>query len=178
MSSMNKVILSRGNGHKVSLNTLSPRREPAVPTGRLSTPGAVATRPIESELAKLREAAASVQQIRLRAQHELELAKQVRAEAQQYQQETETKARSEAQQLILRTRLSTQREIEELIRKASAEIQKVLADIRVIRITAQEELAAQRKFTDAARLFSLSLAGQEEPGKPKEKSNNQAACKK
>ena len=32
-----------------------------------------------------------------------------------------------------------------------------LADIRVIRITAQEELAAQRKFTDAARLCSMTL---------------------
>jgi hypothetical protein len=72
--------------------------------------------------------------------------------------ETETRARSEAQQLILRSRLTTQKETEELIRKASAEIQKILADIRVIRITAQEELAAQKKFTDAARLSSMSLA--------------------
>ena len=99
----------------------------------------------------------AVQQIRLSAQRELTLARQMRTEAQKYQQETETKARSEAQQLILQARLATQKEIEELIRKASAEIQKVLADIRVIRITAQEELAAQKKFTDAARLCSLSL---------------------
>ena len=84
----------------------------------------------------------------------------MRAEAQRYQQETETKARSQAQQLILRTRLASQKEIEELIRRSSDEIQKVLADIRVIRITAQEELATQRKFTDAARISNLSLAVQ------------------
>ena len=132
------------------------------------TPGPAATRAIEDELARLRAAAAAVQQIRLSAQRELTLARQMRAEAQKYVQVTETKARSEAQQLILRARLATQKEIEELIRKASAEIQKVLADIRVIRITAQEELAAQKKFTDAARLSSLSLSIREEIEMPHE----------
>ena len=137
--------------------------------GKLLTPSSVATSSIE---------AAAVQQIRLSAQHELELAKQMRASAQRYQQETETKARSQAQQLILRTRLATQKEIEELIRTASAEIQKVLADIRVIRITAQEELAAQRKFTDAARICSLSLEIQKETKEPESKRKKQLACKK
>jgi hypothetical protein len=102
----------------------------------------------------------------------------MRADAQKYQRETETKARSEAQQLILRTRLSTQRETEELIRKASEEIQKVLADIRVIRITAQEELAAQRKFTDAAKLCSMSLALQGNHDKPEGKKGKQLATAK
>jgi SepF-like predicted cell division protein (DUF552 family) len=175
---MNRVIVSKGNANLVRLNTFPQRQEPAGPTEKLSTPSPASTRSMGDELARLREAAASVQQIRLKAQRELEMAKQVRAEAQRYQQETETKARSEAQQLILRTRLSTQREIEELIRKASAEIQKVLADIRVIRITAQEELAAQRKFTSAARLFSLSLAPQEETGGPEEKSKKQLTHKR
>ena len=133
---------------------------------------------IQNERDRLRLAAAEIQKIRLSAQRELELAKQLRTEAQRYQQETETKARSQAQQLILRTRLSTQKEIEELIRKASAEIQKVLADIRVIRITAQEELAAQRKFTDAARLFSLSLALKEDSGGAEEKRKKPLPVKK
>jgi hypothetical protein len=177
-NSMNKVIVSKGSTNKVSLNTIPRRQWPAGQTGKLATPGSIATGSIEDELARLREAAASVQQIRLRAQRELELAKQLRTEAQRYQQETETKARSQAQQLILRTRLSTQKEIEELIRKASAEIQKVLADIRVIRITAQEELAAQRKFTDAARLFSLSLANKEDSRGAEEKKKKPLAVKK
>jgi len=134
--------------------------------------------PIENELVKLRAAAAAVQQIRISAQRELEMAKQLRVQAQRYQQETEAKARSQAQQLILRTRLSTQKEIEELIRTASADIQKVLADIRVIRITAQEELAAQHKFTDAAKLYSLANALQEETEEVEIKKRKPAACKK
>ena len=92
--------------------------------------------------------------------------------------ETGTKARSQAQQLILNARLASQKEIEEMIRQASDEIQKLLADIRVIRITAQEELAAQRKFTDAAKLFSLSLALKEENGKSERKSKKQLVGKK
>ena len=136
------------------------------------------------DFSNLKEAASAVQKMCRNARHELELARKMRADAQRYQQETATKARSEAQQLILRTRLATQREIEELIREASEEIQKVLADIRVIRITAQEELAAQRKFTDAAQLSSMSLAIKEgfkepEPKKaaPKKRKKQLAAVK-
>jgi len=146
--------------------------------GKLLTPNSVATSPIGHDLDKLREAAASVHQIRLSAQRELELARQIRTEAQRYELETATKARSQAQQLILHTRLASQKEIEELIRQASGEIQKVLADIRVIRITAQEELAAQKKFTDAARLFSLSLALKEKNGEPEGKRKKQLVGKK
>ena len=144
--------------------------------GKLSAPSPVATSSIKDELAKLRAAAAAVQQIRLSAKRELELARQMRAEAQRYQQETQTKARSQAQQLILRTRMETQKEIQELIRKTNAEIQKILADMRVIRITAQEELAAQKKFTDAARLCSLSLSLQEETRTQEEKKKQPLAC--
>ena len=79
------------------------------------------------------------------------------------------------------TESATQKEIEELISQANAEIQKVLADIRVIRITAQEEIAAQRKFTDAARIRSLSLEIQKESKKtraPEAKKTKQLAAKK
>lgn len=125
---------------------------------RLPASGSTATKPVKDEFTSLKEAALVVRRIRLSAERELKLARKMRADAQKYQRDTETRARSEAQQLILHTRLTTQREIEELIRQASDEIQKVLADIRMIRITAQEELAAQRKFTDAARLSSMSDA--------------------
>jgi len=145
---------------------------------KLLAPGPAATSTLGDELINLRAAAAAVQKIRLSAQRELELAKQVRTEAQRYQQELETTARSQAQQLILHTRLATRREIEGLIGRASAEIQKVLADIRVIRITAQEELAAQRKLTDASKLCSLTLALQKETGEPEKKRKKQLACKK
>ncbi|MBN1176866.1 MAG: hypothetical protein JXA51_04215 [Dehalococcoidales bacterium] len=124
---------------------------------------------VKDDFSSLKEAASAVQRICRSAKQELELARKMRADAQRYQQETATRARSEAQQLVLRTRLATQREIEELIRQASEEIQKVLADIRMIRITAQEELAAQRKFTDAAKLSSMSIAIRESFNKPEPK---------
>jgi hypothetical protein len=102
----------------------------------------------------------SLQQMLASAKQELELIRRMRADTIKYQQQTATKARSEAHQLVLYARLTTQREIEEVIRQASEEIQKVLADIRVTRITAQEELATQRRYTDAAKLNSLSLSFQ------------------
>jgi hypothetical protein len=118
--------------------------------------------PLKDDYSTLRDAVTSVQHLRASAQQELELIKRMRADTIRYQQETATRARSEANQLILHARLATQREIEELIRKASEDIQKMLADIRVIRITAQEELSAQRKFTDAAKLNSLSFSFKEQ----------------
>ena len=61
---------------------------------------------------------------------------------------------------------------------ANEEIQKVLADIRVIRITAQEELAAQKKFTDAARLRSFTLSLKKDELEPEEKKAKKPARKK
>jgi hypothetical protein len=144
---------------------------------KATLPGSAATNKMANEYENLRAAASAIQQIRISAQRELELARKMRAEAQQYQKATEMKARSEAQQLILRTRLSTQKEVEELIRKAGDEIQKVLADIRVIRITAQEELAAQRKFTDAAKLATLSFALDNDQRKQANKKEKEPAAK-
>lgn len=102
--------------------------------------------------------AEAIHRMRLYAQQELDLARRLREQAQQYHQEMMSRARSEAQQLVLKARLQTRREVDELVRKTREEIQKVLADIRIIRITAQEELAAQRKFTDAARLCSMATS--------------------
>ena len=127
-----------------------------------SSNGPAPSSPIKDDFSSLKDAAAAVNRLKISAQQELELIRNTRAEALKYQQETAAKARSEAHQLILHTRLQTQREIEELISRASEEIQKVLADIRVIRITAQEELAAQRKFTDAAKLSSMSMSIKED----------------
>ncbi|HTY82182.1 MAG TPA: hypothetical protein VMB24_05320 [Dehalococcoidales bacterium] len=125
----------------------------------------------QNELNSLKEVSATVHQIKISAQHELEAARKMRDDAHRYQMATATRARSDAQQLLLRTRLATQRETEELLRKAGEEIQKVLADIRMIRIMAQEELAAQRKFTDAVKLRSMSFAiqGEAEKSEPKKK---------
>ena len=104
----------------------------------------------------------SSQQLIAQARRELELTRRLRLRAEQYLRETEIKARSEAQQLIFQARMTVRREIEDLLRQANEEITKILSDIRVIRITAREELAAQKKFTDAARLRSFTLSLQQE----------------
>lgn len=175
MVNVRKTIVQKGN----------PARAPGVArpnTGgqlkKTPIPPSASASPIKDNYGSLKEAAAVVQRIRLSAQQELEMARKLRTDALRYQQETATRARSEAQQLMLKTRLATQREVEELIRKASEEIQKVLADIRMIRITAQEELATQRKFTDAAKLSNMSLAIKKEMEKPEGKRKRQLTAAK
>lgn len=155
---MSNTVTPKGNVQKVSAGASASRGGAGGQVKKALASVQPVTGGIKSEFASLKEAAQVIQRIRLSAQQELEMVRKMRADVQRYQMETATKARSEAQQLVLKTRLSTQREIEEMIRKASEEIQKVLADIRIIRITAQEELAAQRKFTDAAKLSTMSLA--------------------
>ena len=167
-----KMAAPRVNTQKIDRTDPSSSLKAAALMKRLSKPAFPATNPIKDEHSNLKEAALAVQQIRLSVQQELQMARKTRADALRYQQETATKARSEAQQLILHARLATQREIEELIRQSSEEIQKLLADIRVIRITAQEELAAQRKFTDAAKITSMSMSIQDDFSKPEKKTKN------
>lgn len=101
-------------------------------------------------------------QLLAEARQELETAREMRQQAQKYLEETQMKARSEAQRLILQTRMTVRKQAEEMIRQVSEEIQKILADIRVIRITAREELAAQKKLSDAARLRTFTMSLQEE----------------
>jgi len=175
---MKKLIMRKGNVQKANLAAPPPRADTGGQMKKLSTPTPPARSSMKDEFSSLKEAALAVQRIRLSARHELELARKMRADAQRYQKETATKARSEAQHLILRTRLATQREIEELIRQASEEIQKLLADIRVIRISAQDELVALKRFTDAAKLSSMSLAIKGHYRKPAAKKKKQLATAK
>ncbi len=174
---MKNVIMNKGNIKKVPPATQSPNKNTGAQTGRPAAGSAIKGSAVD-EFANLKATLQAVQQIRLSAQRELEIARKMRVDAQRYLQQTEMKARSEAQQLILQARLATQRHIKELLRQASEEIQKVLADVRVIRITAQEELAAQKKFTNAARLRSFTLALQEEDKEPEKKPKKQLAGKK
>ena len=128
-------------------------------TGKLPAQAPVAANFIEDELSRLRAARAEVQRIRLSAQRELGLAKQMRAEAERYQQETGTKARSQAQMLILQARLAIKKELVELRREINGETYKILDTIRT---TANTYLDSERRFTDAARIRALSFAHQEE----------------
>jgi vacuolar-type H+-ATPase subunit H len=172
---MKKETPLKGNNQKVNVPSHSPHLSAGTPVKQNPAPHLPGASLSKEELTSLKDASAAVHQIKISAQRELELARKMRDDARRYQQETATRARSDAQQLILRTRLETQRETEELIRQASEEIQKVLADIRMIRIMAQEELAAQRKFTDAARLRSMSIEIQHGTEKPEAKRKRQLA---
>lgn len=125
----------------------------------------VSASPAGNELARLKETGAAVQRIRLSMQRELELARRLRAEAEKYVRETEVRARSQAQLIILQARAANSREIAELKRVVNEEMQETLADIRRIKIAAQEELKAQKKLTNAAKIGALSLASEEKVDK-------------
>jgi hypothetical protein len=134
-----------------------PAAAPKAPAAVKKTPLSVPP-PARDGFLSYNETAVTLRRVLASARKELELIRRMKAETAKYQQKSATKARSDAHQLVLDARLKTHREIEEIIRQASDEIQKVLADIRVIRITAQEELATQRRFTDAAKLNSISMS--------------------
>jgi hypothetical protein len=165
-------------GPMLPLSRPTPEKMQARPLPPVSNMTRPAPSTMKDDYSSLKDAAMAVQRIKISAQQELDQIRKMRADAIRYQLETATRARSKAHQLILHSRLETQREIEELIRQASEEIQKVLADIRVIRITAQEELAAQRKFTDAAKISSMSLSIKEEMAGTERKKKRQLVAAK
>ena len=124
---------------------------------KLATAGSGKRSSAKGEMDGMRAASAEIQKMRISAQKELQLARQARAEAERYLREIQTKSRSQAQLLILQARLETKKQIAEISRKAGEEIQKALADMRLIKNAAQKELEAQQKFTNAARLKALAL---------------------
>ena len=171
---MKSIVVNRKN----VIQTTIPGRQSQVV--RVSKP-VVQSQPantVRSGAANPRPTTLTSQQLLVSAQRELEMARRMRMQAQRYLQDTEMKARSEAQRLILQTRLTIRKEVQELTQQANEEIQKVLADIRVIRITAQEELAAQKKFTDAARLRSFTLSLKKDESESEEKKVTKPARKK
>ncbi len=144
------VIIARRSNTEKGNSALHPWPDGSPkPTGRLSAQ--FATDCVQNELTRVRR-------LRLSMQRELELAKQMRFEAEKYRLETETKARSEAQRLILENRLAIRKKISKLESETSEQLKKVFIDIRMIRLAAQEELEAQRQFTNAAKISALSLA--------------------
>ena len=171
---MKSIVVNRKN----VIHTTIPGRQNQVM--RVSKPVAQSqpANTVRSCAANPRPAALTSQQLLVSAQRELEMARKMRMQAQRYLQDTGMKARSEAQRLILQTRLTVRKEAQEVIQQANEEIQKVLADIRVIRLTAQEELAAQKKFTDAARLRSFTLSLKKDELEPEEKKVKKPTRKK
>jgi hypothetical protein len=152
----------------IASNTATAPKVPAQLRNTLK-PTLQSARPTTDGFSSYNDNTVAIKRIIASAKEELELIRKMKAETLRYQQQTATKARSEAHQVVLNTRLKSHREIEEIIRQASEEIQKVLADIRVTRITAQEELATQRRYTDAAKLNSITLSFKEAFQKATEK---------
>ena len=103
------------------------------------------------------------------AQEELELIRQMKAEAERYRQDSLKKDDSEGRWPILNARLMEHREIEEVVRQASEEIQKILANIRITRIGVQEELAKQRDIVETDRLNGIFASIKEAFQKPSPK---------
>ncbi len=81
---------------------------------------------IESELTKIKAAAADIARLRASVLKELEASRQTRMEVKLYQQQVIARAQSEAQKLILHTRLALQKEVEETKRVTGQQMQKVL----------------------------------------------------
>ncbi len=141
--------------------SITDTRKPAVTPSRSGPAVNKGLAPVVSgiprELAQLRAILAE-------AQAELARARQIRTAVEQYQKEAELRARSQAQQVVLEARLAVRKEIAELKCQTRGEIKHLLNDICMLRDAALAELEAQRKFADAARIMSLSLA-LEEKGK-------------
>ena len=106
----------------------------------------------------LQSARNELEKIRLSFLQELEMARKLRVETEKNQRDIIARAQSQAQLLILQARMSVKKELAEDRRKNNGEMQKLLGDMRILRVTAEEELKAQHMFTDAARISSLELA--------------------
>ena len=160
MNKITNTIAPTGNGQKEKhvLNH-HPGKIPGK-NGKPTARASVTNNHVSDELTKVRLALAELQRIQNEAKRELAMVKRIRVEAERCQQGIEAKARSQAQMFLLQTRLATQKEIAGLQSTYGEQMQKILADLRMIRITAQEELETQRKFTDATRIRALSFACQ------------------
>lgn len=104
------------------------------------------------------ETSVALKQVLAKAKTELKLIQKMKDDTLLYQQKVAAQARSEAHHLTLSARVVTRQEIEAIVRQANQEIQQVLADIRITRITAQEELATLRRYVEAAKLNGLSIS--------------------
>ena len=102
--------------------------------------------------------ATASQQMLINARRALESARKLRLQTQKFLQETEFKSRHQKQPPILRVHLPTGQEVGALIREANEEIHRTRIDIRFIRIAARDELAAQDRLADAAKLRSFTAS--------------------
>ena len=87
---------------------------------------------------------------------ELERAEVARSEAGSYRERVMVDAQQQAQEILERARSEAQSECQQLKEQAWQEAQKVMARVEVMKSAAQEELEAQRIYTESARLKTES----------------------
>ena len=149
----NTIGIPLKTGYKVISASPSRTVKPHTPGIKVSKHSRVSA----NRFNELNTAGSNVQRIQLNAQHELNLARQIRAKAERYSNETTTSGRSQVQRLILKARLETEKELAEFKRMIDEELQKSFSEIRMIRIMAREELEVQRKISNVARTKALSM---------------------
>ena len=162
MNKTTNTIAPAGNGQKEKHALNHHPGKIAEKNGKPTARALVGNNRLGDEITKLKVALAELQRMRTEVRRELEMVKRIRVEAERCQQGIEAKAQSQAQMFLLQTRLATQKEIAGLKATYGEQMQKILVDLRMIRVTAQGELETQRKFTDASRIRALSSACQED----------------
>jgi hypothetical protein len=120
-------------------------------------------------LLDLDETMAVLKRIIASAREELELIREMKDETTRYRQNALKNDSHEVSRLALNARLAKHREIEEVIREACETIQRILADIRIMRIGIQEELVAQGESGEADKLNTVFTSIKEAFQKPAEK---------
>lgn len=101
---------------------------------------------------KLKDAAAELQRAQNLHAEADSYRFRIAAEADSYKEKILSEAHDEAQRIREEQRANTLRECDELKRHVTYEVQSILAEVDAIREAAQEELEAQRIYSEAANL--------------------------
>ena len=108
-----------------------------------------------AEVERLRSEAADTIE---RAEVEKTSAKEAKKEAERSGERIVAEANKKAQEILEQARRTTQQECNELRRQALLEIRTILSRIETIRVATDEELEAQRIFTNVAKLRANSAS--------------------
>ena len=110
----------------------------------------------ERQLMRAKEVEAQVEKKLSEAQEYLSKSELTRAEAESYREKIVAEAHQELQRIRDEARSVAMDECAELKRHVAYEVEALLADIDAMKAAAQEELEAQRIYTDTARLDTMS----------------------
>ena len=102
------------------------------------------------------EALADAKRVGQDALAELDVARKVRADAEEYAVRVETNARQKAETTLAEARKNAEQLREDMRRETANEIRGLMDDIEAVRSAADEELETQRILTEATRIRALS----------------------